>query len=1157
MPDRTSAAQSTADPVARLAALPTEQWADVLRDDQFRRWEAGRPLSVEDYLRRVPRLQTLPETVLDLIFGEVMLRERAGQRVELAHLLGRFPAWADAVRRQWQVHDALRTGGAPDRTWSLGGSRPRRDELVIPGYELLDELGSGGGGTVYRARQTALDRLVAVKLMCGSRVPPPKQLARFRQEAELIAKLQHPHVVQVFEVGESAGVPYLVMEFVPGGSLEARLTGEPWPVADAAALVETLARAVAAVHGCGIVHRDLKPGNVLIAGATGGAASDPKIADFGLAKFREQPPDRAGLTDPGDVVGTPRYMAPEQARSQFEAIGPATDVHALGLILYELLAGRPPFVAATVAETLAAVAYSDPVPLARINPAVPADLDAVCRMCLAKSPADRYPTANALADDLRRFRAGFPVAARAVGPVTRLQMWARRQPVVACLLVAVFAVLVAGFGVSSWQWWRADRAARSEFLAREQAETAWGRESAARHEAQIANAALTVSLHESGTLLARRLVSLAERAVADGRFADARRHLDECPPAARGWEWRHLFARTDVLRRVLDGHPDAADRLMPVAGAAVSRDGKRFATVSRAGERTRSAPDVRVWDAATGRLVARLDGHSCVAFSPRDDQLAAAGPNGTVLLWSALDGPPRALKGNGSPVHILAFSPDGGTLAAGTEDGAVCLWNIAGRTSDARVVTALQALGGVRCLAFSPDGTVLAAGRHRIHFWDVPKNQPVAGTSPSGSRPAPLQLTHPDRVFAHTLAFAGDGTLYTGGSDGVIRAWDWKAARGTARIEGHTAAVESLATLPGDGLVSAGHDGLVRVWDVPSRKAVAEFPGLGTVAVDPHTRTLLAASSNRRPTLWGYDPPRETTVIAAHTGLVTAATTDPRSGDLVTGGTDLAVRWHDPLTGRETRLPLKTAQTPFGLAFSPDGRWLAVGTGDRPDPARPGGLTVVDLRTGRETRPEGTRSPVVSVAFARDGSRFAAASLDGLVRVWVPRDDGFRPERTLVAHKNRATGLAFAPDGRSLATVGGDGQLAVWELETGRKLWSAEASAGLVHAVAYRPDGRSLATATRGGAVALWDAATGRELRTFAGHTGAVQAVAFSPDGTRLGSVGADGTTRLWDPDRGELVLSLKTHQTQVFVLTFGPDGRYLAAGGRDHAVRVYHAPAD
>jgi uncharacterized protein (DUF433 family) len=386
---------------------------------------------------------------LPIAVGEVLRDLGAG--TPLAELLQKHPGLEDADVRACQAYAAevVGTGAAltlhPDIPVVLDTAEtlvPDAAEAApaaegpprVPGYEILGELGRGGMGVVYRARQVGLNRLVALKMILSGAHAGEKELARFLNEAEAIARLQHPNIVQIHEVGQYQGRPFFSLELIEGGSLAATLDGTPLPAEEAARLVETLARAIHAAHKCQIVHRDLKPANILLT-----TAGLPKITDFGLAKHLDA--DR-GQTQSGAIVGTPSYMAPEQAEGKVHEVGPAADVYALGAILYELLTGQPPFKAATHLDTLLQVLEKDPVPVRQVNPKVPRDLETVCMKCLAKEPGRRYVTAADLAGDLHRFLRGEPTKARPPGVLRRADRWVRKHQ--ALVLAYVFGLAALG-----------------------------------------------------------------------------------------------------------------------------------------------------------------------------------------------------------------------------------------------------------------------------------------------------------------------------------------------------------------------------------------------------------------------------------------------------------------------------------------------------------------------------------------------------------------------------------------------------------------------------------------------------------------------------------------------------------------------------------------
>jgi serine/threonine protein kinase len=360
------------------------------------------------------------------------------------------------VRRLKRVPPSARSEQA-DRPPVAVASEPP----TVPGFEILGELGRGGMAVVYKARQVALQRTVALKMVLNGAHAGPKELARFRAEAAAIARLQHPNIVQIYDVGEVAGRPYFALEFVAGGSLADHLHGTPQPMRSAAQMIETLARAVHAAHANGVIHRDLKPGNVLLSFSREPPASAepalaggswlngvvPKIADFGVARCADvhgEAPGHRAPTVTGEILGTPSYMAPEQAATRRQRVGPAADVYSLGAILYELLTGRPPFRAETPLETVLQVVHAEPVSVTSLRPNVPRDLETICLKCLRKEPHKRYGSALELAEDIQRFLRGEPIRARSVGMAEKLWRWVRRHPLPSGLLAAgLLAPLVA------------------------------------------------------------------------------------------------------------------------------------------------------------------------------------------------------------------------------------------------------------------------------------------------------------------------------------------------------------------------------------------------------------------------------------------------------------------------------------------------------------------------------------------------------------------------------------------------------------------------------------------------------------------------------------------------------------------------------------------
>ena len=444
-----------------LAGQPIHSQLALIRAFQERCWRCGEPRSAESLLELAPEVAADPESSLIVVLGEYLIRHEAGD-VEAAHdLLKRFPSLADRLREQIEFQHALDAesiGRSLDPTTPMTNGVPRSSPL--PDIEIVRELGRGGMGVVLLGRQKKLGRFVAVKTMSAGLFATPEARLRFQLEAEVLARLNHPNIVKVHEVHEWDGLPCLVLEYVSGGTLRDAIREKRFPQRSAAELVETLALAIHAAHREGVVHRDLKPGNVLL-----DDSGVPKISDFGLAKRVVEGADE--LTATGAVFGTPAYMAPEQAGNVEGVIGPPTDVYALGAVLYEMIAGKPPFRGPTPLETLKLAATSHPPSLKGL---APADLGTIIGKCLEKPPSARYSTALELADDLRRWLDDRPIKARAASPLERLWRWRRRNPLVAGLIASILVLSPAALVALSVLYVRAEfhrgQAERNETIAK-------------------------------------------------------------------------------------------------------------------------------------------------------------------------------------------------------------------------------------------------------------------------------------------------------------------------------------------------------------------------------------------------------------------------------------------------------------------------------------------------------------------------------------------------------------------------------------------------------------------------------------------------------------------------------------------------------------------
>jgi WD40 repeat protein/serine/threonine protein kinase len=975
---------------------------------------------------------------------------------------------------------------------------------TLPGLRLLDVLGIGGMGVVFRARQEALGRDVAVKLLRDAHLSTKEQRERFLVEAQAVARLRHPHLVQVYDFGEVRGTngaatqPYLVLELVAGGSLVDLLKGTPLPPHDAASLVRTLALAIQHAHDQGVIHRDLKPGNILLQvppggcgaaeakGLTPGVVQDavdrlraavPKIGDFGLAKFQTD----SDLTRTGDVLGTPSYMAPEQTTGKPLDITPSADVYGLGAILYEALTGRPPFRAETAAATIVQVQNDDPVPPRRLQPTVPRDLETISLKCLQKQPGLRYPTAQALADDLGRFLGGQSITARPTGMPERVRKWVRRRPAVAALLAAVVALTSAGLAGVVWQW-RKTAAALDE--------------SRRAHEATRAHLYLN-------------LIARARHELQANHVSRALRLLEEVPEPLGGWEWRYLKKQCQTSLFILRGNgtevqsvaygPDgkllasgAGNWYSGRGGELVvwdARTGRRLRTLGTAsgtvyavafhpdGRRLASAGlggTVRIWDAHTGALLRDLKGHpstsDCVAFSP-DGKLIAAGcrQSGTnVLVWDAETGEiVHRMAGHRGPVWGVAFSPDGRRLASCDYDGIAHLWD---RDTGA-VVRTFGGFNDFRAVAFSPDGVWLALASYSGHVvrWDL--------TLPNSG----FVDHHPNAGPLLSLAFTPNGSLAWSSRNGDIRIQDPIGGRDRYVIRGHEGWAYSVSISPdGRRIASGGTDGTVRISDATAFEDPpwviedgAELPGM---MFDADGRLLALGGIRGQAVVW-----------------------DVASGKRV--------------------FSERGPTSPSAMAGSPDGQSLAWIAGKTLRVRRRGAQADA---WSRETGSEAA----TALAYSADSRRLAWGDDDGAIHVL----DGATGAGvlTLPSDGSAAAGVAFHPGGESLAAVGRDGTFRIWSLETrqvvkrfgesGRDRSSPSdpaqvpddrAASGATR-LSFSPDGRRLAAANPGRPLEIWDVSSGRIAIILDWDAEGASSAAWSADGSRLAAAFGK-RVKLWD----------------------------------------------
>jgi len=1166
--------------------LTGSQLLAILVEDQVERHRIGELVPAQRYFQSFPEIQSEPEA-FNLILKEIECASGGVAAVTLDDVRQRYPKFTEQIdllcseSSKGTDDDVDLTGTVafeedhPEEAktlrlspvWSkplqpvedshvfrLYQDLPLKHCLVQPiesgscefkklaHFEIQRVLARGGMGVVYLATDNRLKRPVALKMILTSANADPEAFNRFRAEAEAVARLQHAGIVQIYEVGEHEGLPYLALEYVDGQNLAQKLKNKPLPPRESARLVREIAEAVQFAHDRGIIHRDLKPANILI-----DATGRTKITDFGLAKLRESKESDSALVE---ILGTPNYMAPEQADGRVNDIGPTADVYSLGAILYELLTGQPPFQGFTPTETLLRVRLKDPVAPTHFSPKLPLDLVTICMKCLKREPHYRYESAAELGAELARFLDGKPIRSRSVTYAQQLWMWARRHPALASVIGVSIVLLVASNLAIIWQWRtaeneRASSVSRNATLMRIQQD--YVRESERAHSVA----------EERDRIELQQQLRVAELEYLTADADNAVRMLQQCPENMRGWEWRYLNRHFAGSVQTIQSDVYALD-------IAVANDARRILSFGSNGE-------LQVRSVATGDVLSRklLDrpvssegGFALAAFSPDCTRLAAAfvpAPNSNhpqcVAVWSVIDG--ALIKSwncrDGSPVRIR-FHRDGQRLA-----WIESAWN----TKDRRLEKSSLRMVDLEKMSVSLEHTTPNAVMTDVSF------------SPDGKR---LALTGPGKQI-HIID-SDSGAAIVDRSDrnwnGSMIAWSpdgeqiavqrgheivllTSAGKTIATLSGHRGLIHSL-TYSHDSrlLITGSSDHTARVWDTASFRKIDTLVGsrqpIRHASISRDQRCAVSLSSNGEIKIWDIQSGHEPLALGGdiHRDWVPEIVFHPDGKWFASVCGDRGLRIWDYRSGTLIR----TIQTPRPIeccAVHPDGATIAMGLDD-------GHIAIVDVQTGSIHTHRAHIGSALRVQYLPTGNRLISAGEDGRVCVW---DSGsFRLEKSFNGHTSAVHALAISPDQNTVATGDDTGLVRIWQLSDLKELLVIKAHPTSVSSIAFGPRGEWLATANSNRenlesptAIHVWHTETGELLRSMVGHKLSIWRLTVSPDGTRIASAGEDWTVKVWDAQHGDLMLTLKGHTDDVRCVTFSPDGQRLASSGDNSFVLFWDAP--
>jgi len=1148
---------------------------------------------LEQYLQHYPQLGSSHDLPLPLILEEYRVRQRWGDRPAHQNYLQRFAQHKNVLSEALsQVDEELAT------ETSLAGSEvgatiaPNNSQTRMLGsledfgdsfgdYKLLEEIGRGGMGVVYRARQKSLNREVAIKMILSGGLADEEAIERFYGEAQAVAQLRHSNIVMVHEVGEQDGHHFFSMDYIQGQSLSELIRSHPLTAREAADYVRTIAAAMQSAHEAGVLHRDLKPSNILVA-----ADGQPLITDFGLAKRTD---DDSGMTKTGNVVGTPSYMPPEQVgMGDPQEVGPASDVYSLGAVLYELLTGRPPFRAESMMETLMQVLNQEPVSPRLLSPQLDRDLETITLKCLEKDPNRRYADAAKLVADLERWLAGEPIQARRITWMERSWRWCKRKPAMAGMvsvsMVAAVVLVVGGLWYqgklrqeklfANQQWQLAKNRLIEANEAREEAEEAKKHALENADEANEARANAEANHKRASELLyisdLRRAQTEWEDGNPDRVLSLLARHRSE--EQLKDFEWYYWLSRCAAGATALKGHRQIVNSVN------YSVDGKWVISGSYDGT-------IKIWNVKSKKMIHDLKGHKSAVmdacFHPNNQQVASVSQDGTIRIWNLMEGTHRIVGESKPPGNMcVTFSPDGKQLAWGGFDSRIVVANTADPTSP----TVLRGHQGfVTDLAYTPDGQHILSSSYdsELKLWNIKTSQEVA------------TLTG-HTAAVNSLSISQDGDWAASCSqDKTVRVWDLQTKTELKVFKGHKSNVMGVSFNPEKTqLVSGGLDKQIKIWnlleDGPPLKLQGIQGGVSCVRFSPSGRMIASGDGVQGLRLWNLQEINNPLILDDNPSPVTAIAFHPTRDQIASGSEDKYLRLYNTTSGACLKMYPGADSEISELVFINAGQHLLAQTNK-------GSLYIWEVETAQLLKSyQAATGTLLSGFLDRESKQFVLQKTDHTIQIRHPLKEESTVEFPGV--KETLAHAFLSNNGKFLVTYNTENNLRLWSIETGKQLmhlpnkhrvmtyqavfspdssllavddyrtivlWSTKTgqqSGSLsghrlpIAGLAFGPDGKLLLSENYTGQIKVWDLTTRKERLSFVGPRG--NGAHFSPTGARIFRWHPeDSTLRFWQTNTGEDVLILRGHQDLVTAVRFTADNRRIATASRDKTIRIWGRP--